>query len=158
MTRPRNRRPPGGAPNDHDIRNVPLPSDAELIPHLQRMLENGLRRQVWVMLLDHELRPLPILVPTDVPPEPDPEDVLGVSDFLRCLALDFEGSTLVLTFERPGPDEVTSRDRRWLRLLHEAAIASEFPFRGPYLLLGSRVRAVPPDDYLAAEWLELDPL
>ena len=122
------------------------------------MLEAGLRRQVWVMLLDREFRPLPILVPTDVPPEPDPEDVLGVSDFLRCLALDFDGSTLVLTFERPGPTEMAPRDRRWLRLLHEAAIVSEFPFRGPYLLLGSSVRAVPPDDYLSAEWLELDPV
>ena len=147
MTRPRNR----------DIQNVPLTTDAQLIPHLQALLEGAFRRQVWVMLLDRESRPLPIVAPTDVPAEPDPEDVLGVSDFFRCLALDFPGSTLVITFERPGPAQLAPRDRRWLRLLHEAAIASEFPFRGPYLLLGSSVRQVPPDDYLAAEWREFDP-
>lgn len=143
-------------PRYHDVKNSPLPTDAELIPHLQAMLEGSYRRQVWVMLLDELHRPLPLIMPTDVPPEADPEDVRGFADFLRCGALDFLGCTIVLTFERPGPAEITQRDRRWLRLLREAAIASEFPFRGPYLLLGSSVRQVAPDEYLGAEWIDLD--
>lgn len=141
-------------PNYHDVKNVPLPTDAELVPHLQAMLEGGYRRQVWVMLLDDEQCPLPIVLPTDVPAEPDPEEVLGLSDFLRCLALDFPGPSIVLTFERPGPAEVTERDRRWLRMLREAAIASDFPFRGPYLLIGSEVRQVSSDEYADTAWLE----
>ena len=116
-------------PRYHDIRDIPLPTETELVPHLQAMLEGGFRRQIWVMLLDSEHRPLPVVMPSDVPMEPDPEDVLGLGDFLRCAALDYPGSILVLTFERPGPAELTDRDRRWLRLLREAALASEFPFR-----------------------------
>lgn len=143
-------------PRYHDIKDIPLPTDAELIPHVQAMLEGGYRRQVWVMLLDSDQRPLPVLMPSDVPAEPDPEDVLGLGDFLRCIAMDHPGSVLVLTFERPGPAEVVERDRRWLRLLREAALASEFPFRGPFLLLGDAVRQVPPDEYLTAEWVDLD--
>ena len=141
-------------PRFHDIKDTPLPTDAELIPHLQAMLEGGFRRQIWLMLLDPENRPLPVVMPCDVPTEPDPEDVLGLGDFLRCTALDYPGATLVLTFERPGPAEVTARDRRWLRLLREAALASEFPFRGPYLLLGESVRQVAPDEFVGAEWVD----
>ena len=143
-------------PRYHDIKDTPLPTDAELIPHIQAMLEGGYRRQVWVMLLDSEHRPLPVLMPSDVPAEPDPEDALGLGDFLRCIAMDVPGSQLVLTFERPGPAELVERDRRWLRLLREAALASEYPFRGPFLLLGNAVRQVPPDEYLTAEWVELE--
>ena len=138
------------------VQDVPLPTDLELLPHLQGLLEGASRRQLWVMFLDRSLRPLPLVMPTDLPAEADPEDIIGVRDMLTCMALDVPGSTLVLTFERPGPAELTQRDRRWLRLIRAAAVESGFPFRGPYLLLGSSVRQVPPDEYLAAEWLELD--
>lgn len=139
-----------------DIQDVPLPTDIELLPHLQALLEGAFRRQLWVMFLDAASRPVPLVVPTDLPIEADPEDIIGLGDFLGCLALDVPGSTLVLTFERPGPAELTERDHRWLRMIREAAMDSGFPFRGPYLLLGDAVRQVAPDEYLAAEWLEPD--
>ena len=143
-------------PRSSDVQDVALPTDIELVPHLQHLLEGAFRRQLWVMFLDRALRPLPLVMPTDLPVEADPEDIIGVRDMLTCMALDVPGATLVLTFERPGPAELTQRDRRWLRLVREAAIESGFPFRGPYLLLGSTVRQVPLDEYLTAEWLELD--
>lgn len=37
-------------PRYRDVKDAPLPTDAELIPHLQAMLEGGYRRRVWVML------------------------------------------------------------------------------------------------------------
>lgn len=138
-------------PHYDDIKNLPLPTDRELIPHLQALLEGGYRRQVWVMLLDSASRPLQVLLPGDVPPQPEWDDVLGFADFLRCLALDFGSATLVVTYERPGPTERTDRDRRWLRVLREACVASEMPFRGPYLLTGTTVHQVPPDEYLSVE-------
>lgn len=142
-------------PRYPDVQDVPLPTDTELLPHLQALLEGAFRRQLWVMFLDQTLRPVPLLMPTDLPVEADPEDVDGLGDMLSCMALDVPGSTLVLTFERPGPAQLTQRDRRWLRLIREAAIGSGFPFRGPYLLLGSAVRQVAPDEYLATKWLNL---
>jgi hypothetical protein len=143
-------------PHYDDVRDIPLPTDVELLPHLQTMLEGAFRRQVWVMLLDEKSRPLPVLMPTDVPAEADPEDIEGFRDFVSCIALDFDRATVVLTFERPGPAAVTKGDRRWLRLLRAAAAGSGVPFRGPYLVLGETVHQVPPDEYVGEPWLESD--
>ena len=139
-------------PRYEDIRTIPLPTDRELIPHLQTMLETALRRQVWIMLLDAQACPLPILIPIDLEAEAHQDDAVGFADTLRCLSLDFERATLVLTFERPGPAEVMDRDRRWLRSLRDACANSGTSFRGPYLLLGNCVRQVPPDDYVGVPW------
>jgi hypothetical protein len=117
------------------------------------MLEQALRRQVWIMLLDDTARPLPIVMPSDVPEEPDPEDIHGLAEFLNCVALDFGNATIVLTLERPGPAELMDRDRRWLRLLREACVMAGFPFRGPFLLLGDELRQLPPDDYVGIPWV-----
>jgi hypothetical protein len=141
-------------PRYDDIRDLPLRTDAELIPQLTAALEGGYRRQVWVMLLDDESRLLPVVVPTDVSVEPTWDDVVGFADFLSCLSLDFHSATLVITYERPGPTDRTARDRRWLRVLREACVESGMPFRGPYLLTGAKVRQVPPDDYLTVALIE----
>ncbi len=140
-------------PHYDDIRTIPLPTDRELIPHLQVMLDTALRRQVWIMLLDEQSCPLPILMPMDVETEPFAEDASFFADTLRCLSMDFDKATLVLTLERPGPAEVMDRDRRWLRSLRESCVASGTAFRGPYLLLGDSVRQVPPDDYVGIPWV-----
>ncbi|MEO8094718.1 MAG: hypothetical protein ABI632_07270 [Pseudolysinimonas sp.] len=143
-------------PSYDDVRDIPLPTDLDLVPHLQGLLEGAFRRQVWVMLLDSADKPLPIVVPTDIPEHPDPDDVVGFADFLACLALDFDRATLVVTYERPGPAELVNEDRIWLRLLREACVYAGFPFRGPYLALGNTVRQVPPDDYVGVPWPDDD--
>lgn len=130
-------------PSYDTVRDIPLPTDTELVPHLQSLLANAYRRQVWITLLDDQHRPYPVLMPSDVDPEPDPDDALGFSELLRCLSLDFNDATVVTVFERPGPTEVTDSDRRWLRLLTEACVEAGCSFRGPYLLVGSTVLAVP---------------
>ena len=135
-------------PHFDDIRTIPLPTDRELIPHLQVMLEEALRRQVWIMFLDEQARPLPVLIPMDVAAEPHPRDAADLVAALSCVLLDFENATLVITLERPGPAETMDRDRRWLRSLREACVASGSAFRGPFLMLGNQIRQVPPDDYI----------
>lgn len=139
-------------PHYDDIRTVPLPTDRELIPHLQVMIEQALRRQVWIMFLDEQSRPLPIVIPIDVEAEAHEGDAGGLIASLSCLLMDVDKATLVITLERPGPMEVMDRDRRWLRSLREACIASGSAFRGPYLMLGNRIMQVPPDDYVGIPW------
>jgi hypothetical protein len=134
-------------PHFNDVRDRPLPTDDELVPFLQTMLEGSFRRQVWVMMLDDEARPLPVIIPMDVPAEPEPEDEIGFGDFLTCTALESGQPTLVVTFERPGPLHVVERDRRWLAVLHEACVRTGFRFRGPFLLVGNTVVSVPPETY-----------
>ncbi len=134
-------------PNFTDVRDHQLTTDEQLVPFLQSMLEGSFRRQVWVMLLDNQARPLPLIMPTAVQAEPDPDDVDGLADFLSCTALDFDQATLVVTFERPGPSHVVDQDRRWLRLLREACAHTGFGFRGPFLLVGNTVVRVPSEEY-----------
>ena len=143
-------------PSFDTVRDIPLPTDAELVPHLQSLLERALRHQICVMLLDSDARPLPLVLPSDLDPEADPDEVEGLADWLRCLSYDFSTATIVITLERPGPAELVDADRRWLRVLREALEATRCPFRGPYVLLGSEVRAVPPGDYAQTPWL-VDP-
>ena len=143
-------------PHYDDIRTIPLPTDRELIPHLQVMLEMALRRQVWIMVLDEHSCPLPILMPLDVEAEPYSDDVSAFADTLRCLTMDFTDSTLVLTLERPGPAAIMGCDKRWLRSIRESCVESGASFRGPYLLLGDTVRQVAPDDYVSTPWVCLD--
>jgi hypothetical protein len=135
-------------PQFDNIRTIPLPTDRELIPHLQLMLEEALRRQVWIMFLDEQSRPLPVLIPMDVEAEAREGDAAELLQALSCVLLDFENATLVITLERPGPAEIMDRDRRWLGSLRDACVASGQTFRGPFLLLGDCVVQVPPDDYV----------
>ncbi|MCY7300451.1 MAG: hypothetical protein LH616_14730 [Ilumatobacteraceae bacterium] len=135
-------------PRYDDIRTIPLPTDHELIPHLEGMLDRALRRQVWIMLLDQQSCPLPIVMPSDVDAEPHPDDVIGFAEMLNCISMDFDAATVVLTLERPGSAELVDRDRRWMRVLRESCVALGSSFRGPYLLLGDRILQVPPDDYV----------
>ncbi|MDJ0336020.1 hypothetical protein QMG83_12365 [Salinibacterium sp. G-O1] len=140
-------------PNYDDIRTIPLPTDRELIPHVQVMLEQSLRRQVWIMFLDEHSRPLPILIPMDVDAEACERDSADLVSALSCVLLDLEKATIVMTLERPGPIETMDRDRRWLRTLREACVGSGMAFRGPFLLLGGEVKQVPPDDYVGIPWV-----
>ena len=134
-------------PSFNEVRDHPLTTDEQLVPFLQSMLEGSFRRQVWVMMLDDEARPLPVLIPMDVPAEPEPEDDIGFGDFLTCTALEVGQPTLVVTFERPGPSHVLDRDRRWLQVLREACTRTGFRFRGPFLLVADRVISVPTETY-----------
>ena len=138
-------------PNFNEVRDLPLTTDDELVPVIQSLLEGAYRRQVWLMLLDADVKPLPVIMPSAVPAQPDGEDIVGFADFMRCAAYDVAGSTLVVTFERPGPAHIVDRDRQWLKLLREACLETGVPFRGPFLLLGKEVRQVAPDDYVDAE-------
>ena len=140
-------------PSFDTVRDIPLPTDTELVPHLQSLLDRAVRHQIWVMLLDADAKPLSIVLPSDLGPEADPDEIDGLADWLRCLSYDFQTATIVLTMERPGPAELVAADRRWLRVLREALVATRCPYRGPYVLLGREVRAVPVADYGDEPWL-----
>jgi hypothetical protein len=134
-------------PHFNDVRDRSFTTDEELVPFLQSVLEGSFRRQVWVMMLDNEARPLPVLIPMDVEAEPDPDNMVGFADFFSCTALAAGEPTLVVTFERPGPMHVVDRDRRWLQLLYDACAYAGFRCRGPFLLVGNTVVIVPVESY-----------
>ncbi len=135
------------------VRDTPLTTDARLATLLTSLLAPAISHQVWITMLDAESRPLTIVMPSYIDLEPDPEAATAWAEMFSSASWDNENATLVLTLERPGSSEPTDNDRRWLRFLGDAAAESGCPYRGPFLLLGSSVRAVPADEYAGIPWV-----
>ncbi len=71
-------------------------------------------RSLWLMLLDEEGRPRPVVVPIDdIPVAPD-SLAEGLAEVLSGLR---DVGDPVLLLSRPGPDAVTEADRHWGRAL-----------------------------------------
>ncbi len=130
-----------------DVRDIPLESDAELLDRLQELLGQGLRQQLWLMFLDAEHCQLPLLMPSDVPRRPDPDDVSKLSDMISLIAEEVGAAAAVVTLERPEGSTITDDDRAWFRLIRDAAQQSSVPLRGPLLCHSGGVRRVAIEDY-----------
>lgn len=135
-------------PHYDSVRDIPLTNDHDVLERLQFMLESAIRRQVWLMFLDEDDRQLPIIMPTDVPRLPEPDDDVRVGAFLRDVGDDLRAQSVILVFERRGGPELSASDLEWLRVLRRACVESGMPFRGPYLCHRQGVSAVPADDLL----------
>ena len=131
-----------------DVSAVALETDDEIVARVRELVRSAIRHQVWLMFLDGQRRQLPVIMPTDVPPAPSDDDPERIGAFIRELAGELEASTVIVTYERVGPDALTDGDRVWLRTLHEACENSQVAFSGPHLCHGRGVRAVQPEDYL----------
>src|SRR6187431_3009638 len=131
----------------NDVRDVPLESDAELLDRLQDLLGRGMRQQLWLMFLDAEHCQLPLLMPTDVPRRPDPDDVDKLSDMIALIADEAGAASVVVTFERAEGSTITDDDRAWFRLIRAAALQASVPLRGPLLCHTGGVRWVAVEDY-----------
>jgi hypothetical protein len=131
-----------------DVSAVALETDDEIVARVRELVRNAIRHQVWLMFLNAERRQLPVIMPTDVPPAPDEDDPTRIGAFIRELAGELEASTVVVTYERVGNDQLTDADRVWLRALHEACENSRVAFSGPHLCHRRGVRAVEPEEYL----------
>ena len=131
-----------------DVSAQALETDDEIVARVRELVRNAIRHQVWLMFLNAERRQLPVIMPTDVPPAPDEDDPSRIGAFIRELAAELEASTVVVTYERVGGDQLTDADRVWLRALHEACENSRVAFSGPHLCHRRGVRAVEPEEDL----------
>jgi len=78
-----------------------------------------MRRQLWVLLFDGQGRQLPLLVPVDIPPRPDPDDVEGFAGFLDSVVGLASAVETAIVYERPGGAALTAADRAWIGFLAE---------------------------------------
>ena len=137
-------------PKFHDVHDIPLITDADVLDRVAALIQHAIRRQVWLMFLDEDSRQLPVLMPSYVPRTPRPGDGARLGEFFRLMAGDCDASTVVLTLERRGRADLSEADRKWLRMLREACLLAEIQFRGPLLCHNDGVRWVPLDEYLDA--------
>ena len=134
-------------PSYENLKDVPVGGDADLTERLAETLGRALNRQVWLTFLDADDLQLPVLMPTEIPHLPGDDDGERIGGFLTQLGEDLEAETVVVAYERPGPDTITEQDRVWLRCLREACLASGMAFRGPFLCHSRGVIQVAPDDF-----------
>lgn len=94
-------------------------------------------RSLWMVLLDDEARPQPVVVPIDDIPMAPGAVPRGLADVLAGLK-DFGDPVFLLS--RPGPNGVTAADREWGRAL---APLTPWPV---HLYTRAGVRILAPDD------------
>jgi hypothetical protein len=102
------------------------------------------KRSVWLLFLDADGRPNPMLMPIDgIPRRPAP----GFLDNLRHIARELvtmqEISSMAMLLSRPGHVTMTDEDRAWGRALHE--VCPDWP---PFLAVADSVQIFAPDDLM----------
>lgn len=105
------------------------------------------RRSIWLLFLDAEGRPNPVLVPIDdIPRRPVPRFL----DNLRYMARELVGSgeiaSMAMLLSRPGRATMTDEDRVWARALHD--VSPDWP---PFLGVADSVQMFAPDDLIGPE-------
>lgn len=121
---------------------LPIRTDADLIGMADDVVGLAIRRQTWVLLLDDEHRPVPLVVPMDgVPVDPDPEHVAKLADRVRLLVETMpEAASAVLVWERPGSAALRMPEADWIAALD----ATDAPIRAQLLSSDDGVRLIDP--------------
>ena len=134
-------------PNYEDTHEHPLITDEDVLERVTLLVRNALRRQLWLMFLDGEDRQLPVLMPTDVPANPKTTDATNLARFIRGVNDELEATSIVVSLERRGSDEISNDDRAWFRLVRDACAMAELRLRGPLLVHTRGVRWVAAEEY-----------
>ncbi len=97
-------------------------------------------RSLWMVLIDEDARPRPVVVPIDDIPQEPGAVVEGLGNVLAGLR---QFGEPVLLLSRPGPTGVTENDREWGRALTPL---TRWPV---HLYTRAGVRVLAPDDLAA---------
>jgi hypothetical protein len=138
----------GGMPTPRfdDIADISLAEDEALLDRVRDLVEGVYRRQLWLMFLDDEHRQLPIVIPHDVPSNPNREHRAGFRAFIADLVDEIRPSSIVVVLERPGPDTLTSGDREWFAVVADACREAGVQRRGPILAHDDGFRWIASED------------
>jgi hypothetical protein len=101
-----------------------------------------------MLFLDDQLVQLPVLLPIDgMPSDPTERATDRVMETVAYLMADIGASSVVLVWERWGPEKLTSQDVAWARSLHSACDAAGITLRAMLLSHRRGVRWIAQDDY-----------
>lgn len=119
---------------------VPLTTDSDLVAMVDALVQEAIRRQTWVFLLDDEQRALPIAIPMDgVPADPAPAHVAKLADRIRQLIEHVpDAASAVLVWERPGGPDLHMLEADWM----SALAAAGAPVRAQLLMSDEGARLV----------------
>lgn len=142
------------------LRERVLTNDSDLQHALRMLLDQAIRRQMWLMFIDEQGRlGDPIMPMADYPHDPhERAQIEDLGDVTTSYALMERARTImemtgnvsiVLVWERVGGPDVTPADRAWASAMAENARALQVPIRSQLILHDDGVRALYPDDYVS---------
>jgi hypothetical protein len=101
-------------------------------------------RRLWLMFVDGDGRQVPVVMPIDaMPAVPDHGVMDGLGGILGGLAGDLctdRPGSVILTWERLGPDEVLATDAAWAEALRSTCCDAGVAARGVFLSTRGGVR------------------
>ncbi len=107
-------------------------------------------RRLWLLFLDVDERPTPLLLQIDDVPDYCAEPMLeGLITVCRATRAEQDLGRVAVLLSRPGRGGLTGSDRRWGRCLLAAAARGHVPFAPVHLATDERVQILSGDDLLA---------
>lgn len=142
-----------------DLKNRVLDHDDDLRDALEVLLQEAIRRQMWLLFIDDRgcLGP-PLMPMADYPGDPD--EIVDVDDLGEVaqsvllmsrigMLLESTGhARIVLAWEHPGPDAIGAEERAWARAMASAAAELGIALRAQFIVHDEGVRQLHLDDYL----------
>jgi len=99
----------------------PVLTDSDVCGLAAELVGQAIRRQLWLLFLDREDRPVPLLIPIDDVPEQPSDEGLAALVGLACgAAREAEAVQLIVVWERPGGVELSVEERELCARLESA--------------------------------------
>jgi hypothetical protein len=112
----------------------PLHSDADLIELVSSLVGAAGRRQLWLMFIDSENRPLPLIVPIAGLLDDTPSEQLAALGGRACEIAELTGAaSIVLTWERPGGPTPDDTERRMVSAIAAGIVGGGVAVRASFL-------------------------
>jgi hypothetical protein len=135
-----------GAAPDRDF-SAPLHTDEDILRRVDLLLDDNARQlhSVLLLFLAADGVQLPLVIPIDNVPEPDPLVVGNLCWIIAEALTRNPGASAVVVLTRPETDHVNHRDRRWSQLLRAGARQHRAPIRMVCLATPAAVLRLPAD-------------
>ncbi|WP_156366333.1 hypothetical protein [Microbacterium sp. No. 7] len=144
---------------DTPITASPLTDDTSLLDYVTPLLRRARWRQLWLLFLDENDRPLgPVMPFGDYPRDPDRvvrSDEFGSVTMAQFFAIRFAGmmarsdlAQILMVWERRGDAELAGETLRWARTLRDELVAEGACVRAQLLLHSKGLRVIAPDDLM----------
>jgi len=121
---------------------APLTKNTLILDRAIDQIGTASRRQLWLMFLDSQDAPFPVLLPTEIPACPGQHDAGPFSTFIAEVAKAVKCSAIVAVLERPGTGDLTEDDLAWFGLLNDSIALAGAELRATLLCSSEGVEAV----------------
>lgn len=135
-------------PHDEAV-DVPLDTPEAVERRIRDTVGRAIRRQTWLLLLDEQLRQLPVMLPIeDLPERPEAATAEGLAGMFTMVADEFAVHGVVVVLERPGEGVIHADERAWLRSFDTALRDAGLKNSGFVLSHTRGVRWLPMDEWM----------